>query len=124
MPRKTIQSVKLSEQGGIVRWNEDLLTSAFHGENAAALVALDQGADVDATHTSTGLTALHIAVGTNNLELAHILSENYEASFIPDRFGRWPSVVAAECQASAEIQDYIAEAEARYLARQDSSEQT
>ena len=121
MTRKATQS---AEQGGLARWNEDLLRSAFRGENTAAAVALDQGADVNTMQTSSGLTALHIAVGTNNLELAQILSEHYAASFVPDRFGRWPSVVAAECQANAEMQDYIVEAEARYLARQESSEQT
>ena len=123
MPPNAAQSARSDEQGGLARLNENLLRSAFLGENSTALVALEQGADVDTRHKSTGLTALHIAAGTNNLELAQILSEHFEASFIPDRFGRWPTTVAAECQATVEIQDYIVEAEARYLDRQRPTEE-
>ena len=61
--------------------------------------ALEQGADVATVHEQTGLTALHIAAGTNNLPLAAILIEDWNAPFGPDRFGRWPTVIAAECKA-------------------------
>jgi hypothetical protein len=60
----------------------------------------------------TGMTALHIAVGRNNLELTKALVEA-GAKFIPDGQGRMPSVIAAEMEVDEELQDYIVEAEAK-----------
>ena len=42
-----------------------------------------EGANVNARHPETGLTALHLAVGTNNLRLTHYLVDECGA-----RFGR------------------------------------
>jgi hypothetical protein len=36
---------------------------------------------------------------------------------LPRRLGRWPSLVAAECQVDEALSDYIAEQEAKYLER-------
>ena len=93
----------------------ELLSAAFEGRTDDATRAIRKGAAVDTRHPETGLTALHIAVGTNNLELARLLAEKYSAPFGPDAFGRWPTTVAAECSAVPEIRDYIVDAEARFL---------
>jgi ankyrin repeat protein len=58
------------------------------------------------------MTALHIAAGRDHLRLAQILVE-HGASFVPDRQGRMPSTIAAECEASEEMCDFIVEAEAK-----------
>ena len=100
------------------RINGSLLQAAYDFENEAVVDALEQGADVATVHEGTGLTALHIAAGTNNLPLARILIEDWNAPFGPDRFGRWPTVIAAECQVSEELCDYIVEQEAAFLQRE------
>lgn len=92
----------------------DLLRAAHAGLLDEVKQALDEGANVGAADPVTGLTALHIAVGTNNLALVRYLIEEWQAPFGPDRFGRWPTVVAAECYASEELCDYIVEQEARF----------
>jgi len=51
------------------------LEAAYEGDLGAVRDAVKAGADVDGVHTPTGLSALHIAVGTNNLA-----------------FGEWPTV--------------------------------
>jgi hypothetical protein len=76
---------------------------------------LAQGADVNAWHEQTGLAALHLAVGTNNLALVKYLIETAGAEIVPDRSGRWPTVIAAECSAGEELCDYIVEQEAKLL---------
>lgn len=93
----------------------ELLSAAFAGRTDDATRAIRKGAAVDTRHPETGLTALHIAVGTNNLELARLLAEKYSAPFGPDAFGRWPTTVAAECSAAFEIQNYIVDAESKFL---------
>ncbi len=67
---------------------------------------------IDATDERTGMAALHIAVGRNHLELARLLVE-HGASFFPDKRGRMPTTIAAECEVSEDLCDFIAEAEAR-----------
>lgn len=67
-------------------------------------------------HERTGLTALHIAVGINSLPLVRYLVEVENAPFEPDKLGRWPSAIAAECGASEELCDYIVEKEAQATA--------
>ena len=89
-----------------------LLDSAYDGMFDRIVALLESGASVDATDENTGMTALHIAVGRNNLEIARILVE-HGASFIADKQGRMPSTVAAECEVSEDLCDFIAEAEAR-----------
>ena len=93
----------------------ELLSAAFEGRTDDAVSAIKKGAPVDARHAETGLTALHIAAGTNNLELLRLLAEKYDAPFGPDAFGRWPTTVAAECSAAFEIQNYIVDAESKFL---------
>ena len=67
-----------------------------------------------AVDPATGMNALHIAVGRNNLRMTKILVE-HGAKFIPDAHGRFPSVIAAEMEVSDELADYIVEAEANAL---------
>jgi ankyrin repeat protein len=59
----------------------------------------------------TGMTALHIAVGRDHLAVAKYLVE-HGAAFIPDGQGRMPTTIAAECEVSDEMCDFIVEAEA------------
>ena len=100
------------------RLNGSLLQAAYDFDNEAVVAALEEGADVATAHEQTGLTALHIAAGTNNLPLARILIEDWSAPFGPDRYGRWPTAIAAECEASGELCDYIVEQEAAFLERE------
>jgi len=55
----------------------------------------------------TGMNALHIAVGRNNLDMAKLLIEA-GIKIIPDGEGRMPSLIAALLETSEEMQDYIA----------------
>lgn len=95
--------------------NGALLRAAYAADSAAVIAALEGGANVDAADLVTGLSALHIAVGTNNLPIARILVEDWNASFGPDGKGRWPSLIAAECRVDDALADYVVEAEARLL---------
>lgn len=90
-----------------------LLEAAFAGDIAAVRAALQKGASVDAVDDRTGLCALHIAVGSNDSALARLLIDEAGAGFFADRFGRWPSLIAAECRVDEAFGDFIAEAEAR-----------
>jgi uncharacterized protein len=58
----------------------------------------------------TGMSRLHLAVGFNNLAGVRSLVEA-GATFFPDKYGRMPSVIAAQLETSEEMQDYIAEQE-------------
>jgi len=93
----------------------DLLGPVYYADTATVEKRLADGFDVNMTDDVTGLSALHVAVGTNNLELVKTLVEKHRARFFADRLGRWPSLIAAECQVSDELNDYIVEAEARFL---------
>jgi hypothetical protein len=90
-----------------------LLGCAFHNElkKAQDFVKMARRS-VDFIDPQTGLTALHIAVGRNHIEMAKYLVEQ-GASFRPDAQGRTPSTIAAECEVSDEMCDFIAEAEAK-----------
>jgi hypothetical protein len=79
--------------------------------------ALKEGADINYMHPEHGVSALHIAVANNDIVLCRLLIEQWGAKFFPDRFGRWPSLIAAECQVANALSDYIVEQEARYLER-------
>lgn len=96
----------------MTRADEDLLNAAYHGRLDAVQRALAAGADVEAADPETGLTALHLAVGRSHLEVVQFLIEEAGATIKPDGFGRWPTVIAGECQASQEVCDYIVEREA------------
>jgi ankyrin repeat protein len=67
---------------------------------------------IDFSDEASGLTALHIAVGRDHLYLAKLLVER-GAAFQPDKRGRMPTTVAAECEVSDDMCDFIAEAEAK-----------
>ena len=62
----------------------------------------------------TGLTALHIAIGRNDLSLTKLLVEA-GAAFSPDKQGRWPSTIAALMEVDDELLDYVAEMEERKI---------
>jgi ankyrin repeat protein len=61
-----------------------------------------------------GLTALHIAIGVESLPIARLLV-SAGAAFIGDRYGRMPSLLAADCRASDELLDFILNAEENYI---------
>ena len=95
--------------------NFRMLCDAYNGNTEQVIAALNDGADVAARHAETGLTALHIAVGTNNLPLVKALVEAWQAPFAPDGYGRLPTIVGSECRVSDELSDYIFEKEAEAL---------
>jgi hypothetical protein len=100
---------------------DDMLACAYRGDTEKVVAALAGGAAIDMVDAPTGLCALHIAVGTNNLTLARLLVEQYGARFFPDRAGRWPSLIAVECDVDEELADYITETEARFLEQERSA---
>lgn len=110
-----MSDVRPPPQEALLTPDEALLRSAFSGNTAGAVVALQSGANANAVDPATGLSALHIAVGTNNLPLCRTLVDDWQARFFPDGFGRWPTVVAAECRVSEAMSDYIVEAEAKAI---------
>ena len=69
----------------------------------------------------TGMNALHIAVGRHNFEMTKLLVEAGIA-FIADNEGRMPSLIAALCNVSDELSDYIIAAEERALATGESDQ--
>lgn len=81
-----------------------------------ALAALNKGVDVNTADPLTGLSALHIAIGTNNLSLTRTLVEDWDAVIQPDGRGRLPSVIAAECRVDEKLSEYVAKVEAKALA--------
>lgn len=94
----------------------EFLVAVCNGDLDTARNMLKNGQPVDEIiHEPTGMQALHIATGLDNLPLVRLLVEDWKASFGPDQVGRWPSVIAAECEVSEETLDYIAEAEAMNL---------
>lgn len=91
------------------------LCAVYDGDGAKAIAALKRGVDVNATDGILGVTALHIAVGTNNLSLTRTLVEDWNAAFKPDATGRWPTLIAAQARVDDALADYIVEAEAKYI---------
>ena len=90
-----------------------LLSCAHTGNTLLAmkiLTVLPQ--TVDTSDKATGLTPLHIAVGRDHIEMARCLVER-GAKFVPDKQGRLPSTIAAECEVSDKMCDFIVEAEAK-----------
>ena len=69
---------------------------------------------INVVDRATGLNALGIAVGRNNLEMARLLVEA-GIEIIPDNQGRMPSLIAALMRVSDELADYIYEVEERAL---------
>jgi ankyrin repeat protein len=105
-----------SDDSGRKRSNADLLQAAYRGDLAAARAAIADGADVNVVHEQTGMSALHLAIGANNLALTRYLIGEAKASIVPDRSGRWPTLIAAQCSVSEELADYIVEEEANNTA--------
>jgi hypothetical protein len=92
-----------------------LLKAVYDADLDSTLAALDDGADVNAADPQTGLAALHIAIGTNNLTLTRILVEDWGAAIKPDGRGRWPTLIAAQCRVDEDLSDYVVEAEEKAL---------
>jgi hypothetical protein len=93
-----------------------LIAAAFDGDLDAVQRILSSGGDVNVTDPASGLSALHIAAGRDDLPMCKLLT-GHNARFFPDGFGRWPTVVAAECRVSEAVCDFIVEAEAAFIAR-------
>ena len=60
----------------------------------------------------TGMNALHIAVGRDLLDITKLLVEA-GIEIIPDNEGRMPSLIAAICNVSDELAEYIYQVEER-----------
>jgi ankyrin repeat protein len=99
-------------------YSEDTLGNALLGCAYSNELRMAEGmvesyrAPIDFVDPRTGLTALHIAVGRDHLDLAKYLVK-MGAPFLPDNQGRTPTTIAAECEVSDEMCDFIAEAEAK-----------
>jgi uncharacterized protein len=99
------------------RPREDQLQAAFlvaaeRANEQELRPLIEIGADINEPDSTTGLTALHLLIGRNAMSLVQFLVER-GAAFVPDKFGRMPSTIAAESEVSEELCDYIGEAEAR-----------
>lgn len=112
---KTSRKGSPADSAGTAKLNSDLLQAAYYGRLKEAVAALQAGAEVDTVHEQTGLSALHLAIGTNNLALARYLIEDAGAKIGPDRSGRWPTLIAALNKVSEEFSDYIVEAESKVV---------
>lgn len=87
------------------------------GPNTNTLARLIGSGDINKKLPGSGLTALHIAIGSHSLKMVKTLVEA-GAAFLPDNEGRMPSYIAAEMEVSEELADYIVEAERRALQAQ------
>lgn len=88
------------------------IRAVYRGDLEAIRGILDSGYPIDEIDLLTGMAALHVAVGRNDLAMVKFLVER-GASFFADSHGRWPSTIASLCEVSEELCDYIADAEAR-----------
>ena len=91
--------------------NQRLLYGAYNGNLDMVRQAVSEGADIECAEAGTELTALHLAVGRGFVDIAAYLLDEAGAAIRPDGHGRWPSVIAAQCGASEEMCDFIAERE-------------
>ncbi len=97
------------------RLDHALLKAVYAADLDSTIAALEAGAEIEYSDPDSGLTALHIAIGTNNLPLTLMLIEDWGATIKPDERGRWPSVIAAQCRVDDDLSEYIVEAEAKVL---------
>lgn len=104
-----------SDRTGIHDPDSALLRCAYDADIGGVIAALKAGANVNAADPVMGLTALHIAVGTNNLALTRLLVEDWKAGFKADGTGRWPTSIAAHARVDDALSEYIVEAEESYL---------
>lgn len=88
-----------------------LLVCTYDNDEAGVRAVLATGFSIDAADPVTGMSALHLAVGRDCLNMTKLLVE-HGASFFPDKAGRWPTTVAAECEVGDDMCDYIVTAEA------------
>jgi ankyrin repeat protein len=94
------------------RSGEYLLGGAYANTlESVQRLLLDYPTAINFVDPATGMNALHIAVGRNHLDMARYLVE-HGIDFLPDNQGRMPTTIAAECEVSDEMCDFIAEAEA------------
>ena len=92
--------------------NSSRLYGAYSGSLKVVKQAVAVGADLESVQAGMPLTALHLAIGRNHLDVVKYLIEDAGAPIKPDGFGRWPSVIAAQCRASDDLSEYIVECEA------------
>lgn len=95
------------------RLDHALLKAAYDADADSVIAALEGGAEIDYGDPESGLSALHIAIGTNNLPLTRLLIEDWGAAIKPDGRGRWPTVIAAQCRVDEDLSDYVVEAESK-----------
>jgi hypothetical protein len=74
----------------------------------------DRNVDINWVHPETGLPLLHYAVGSDRLETVRVFLA-WGAKIGPDAYGRWPSILALQCECGDEVCDLIEEAEAVYV---------
>ena len=91
-----------------------LREAASKGDLDQVTKLLDVGASVNGASPHNGMSALHYAVAGDRLDVAKLLVTR-GAAFFPDRDGRWPSAIAADCDVSEEMCDFIVEAEAKAI---------
>jgi len=89
-----------------------MLRAAYRGKLDGVKAAINDGANVNIMPDDIGLTALHMAIGRGYFDIVKFLVEQAGAAIQPDSFGRWPTIIAAQCKASTEICDYIVAREA------------
>lgn len=109
------RSARPQDSTEAARLDRALLKAAYDADFNEAVAALEAGADIDFADPATGLAALHIAVGTNNLALARVLIEDWGAKVGPDGRGRWPTVIAARSRVDDDLSEFIVEIEAKAL---------
>lgn len=95
----------------------DFLDAVDNGDFYLARVFLENGANVNARDELTGMSALHLAVATNNLPMAKLLRSDWNAAIQEDNLGRTPTVLAAQDYVDQALKTYIFEKECEnYLA--------
>ena len=114
------QVITAAMSGAAASTRRILATVVRASATTNAVDALEAGADIDFADPGTGLAALHIAVGANQLALVRALIEEWGATIGPDGRGRWPTVIAARSRVDDDLSDYIADAEAQALSETDS----
>ncbi len=85
-PRAKQQAKAEPRQARFFEW--DLVGPAYHGATDVVEKRIDKGLDVNMVDQATGLSALHVAVGTDNLALTKKLVEEHGAAFFADNHGR------------------------------------
>lgn len=105
-PRRPPSADRPRSASVIAAATHKLFHAAYHADTAAAKSALADGAD-ETAFSPAGLTALHLAISTNNLSLVRELIEKWDAPIVPDRFGRSPTTLACACGAGTKLIEYI-----------------